>query len=150
MRDEPNSWVCQASWVFLIKTSADFAARHRFVLAAARLLLTLRHPALVARFAMRLGYLPIPFPSRADALAKNRRPSILCAADRQARVQGLPIPETLWAGRDPAEIPRPDCSLATFRTPDRWSTLAIADRRHPSAMPSNRTDDRWRRATKKI
>ncbi|TIL70599.1 MAG: hypothetical protein E5Y89_22605, partial [Mesorhizobium sp.] len=36
------------------------SARRRLVLAAARLLLTLRHPALVFRFIRKLGYLPNP------------------------------------------------------------------------------------------
>ena len=43
-----------------MEARADLPARHRLVLAVAGLLLTLRHPALIARFAMKLGYLPNP------------------------------------------------------------------------------------------
>lgn len=39
---------------------ADLSARHRLLLAVARAVVTLRHPALVAPFAMKLGYWPNP------------------------------------------------------------------------------------------
>ena len=39
---------------------ADISRTDRIVLSVARLWLTLRHPALIVRFVMKLGYLPNP------------------------------------------------------------------------------------------
>ena len=99
-------------------TSADPPARHRLVLMAARIALTLRHPVLVARFALRLGYLPNPAaPTRYNELMLwrkivDRNPLFVTLTDKlaakayiRAASPGLPVPETLWSGRHPEDIP---------------------------------------------
>lgn len=43
-----------------MRSAVDIPALHRFVLAMARLLITLRHPILVGRFARKMGYFPNP------------------------------------------------------------------------------------------
>lgn len=86
---------------------ADLPARHRLVLMVARTVLTLRHPALVARFAMRLGYLPNPAaPSRYNELMLwrkivDRNPLFVTLTDKlaakayiHAACPELPIPKT--------------------------------------------------------
>ncbi|WP_189605694.1 ATP-grasp fold amidoligase family protein [Mesorhizobium sp. M4B.F.Ca.ET.017.02.2.1] len=91
---------------------------HRLVLAVARLLLTLRHPALIVRFATKLGYLPNPAaPGTYHELmlwrkTVDRNPLFVTLTDKLAAkdyVRGI-CPElaqakTLWSGRDPADIP---------------------------------------------
>ena len=97
---------------------ADLPARHRLVLMVARTVLTLRHPALVARFAMRLGYLPNPAaPSRYNELMLwrkivDRNPLFVTLTDKlaakayiHAACPELPIPKTLWSGRHPEDLP---------------------------------------------
>ncbi|MDX8461780.1 ATP-grasp fold amidoligase family protein [Mesorhizobium humile] len=100
------------------EASADLPARHRLVLMAARILLTLRHPVLVARFAMRLGYLPNPAaPTRYNELMLWRKivdhnPLFVTLTDKlaakahiRAACPELPVPETLWSGSNPEDIP---------------------------------------------
>lgn len=97
---------------------ANLPARHRWVLMAARIVLTLRHPALVARFAIRLGYLPNPAaPSRYNELMLwrkiiDRNPLFVTLTDKlaaksyiRAACPELPIPETLWSGLHPEDLP---------------------------------------------
>ncbi|MDX8443504.1 ATP-grasp fold amidoligase family protein [Mesorhizobium australafricanum] len=99
-------------------TSADLPARHRLALMAARILLTLRHPLLVARFARRMGYLPNPAaPTRYNELMLWRKitdhnPLFVKLTDKlaaktyiRAACPELPVPETLWSGRNPEDIP---------------------------------------------
>jgi len=100
------------------EASADLPAGHRLVLMAARILLTLRHPVLVARFAMRLGYLPNPAaPTRYNELMLWRKivdhnPLFVTLTDKlaakahiRAACPELPVPETLWSGSNPEDIP---------------------------------------------
>ncbi|RTM05321.1 MAG: hypothetical protein EKK31_15735 [Hyphomicrobiales bacterium] len=102
----------------MMGTCADLPARHRWVLMAARIVLTLRHPALVTRFAMRLGYLPNPAaPSRYNELMLwrkivDRNPLFVTLTDKlaakayiRAACPELPVPETLWSGRHPEDLP---------------------------------------------
>ncbi|RWX61957.1 hypothetical protein EN780_28030 [Mesorhizobium sp. M4B.F.Ca.ET.089.01.1.1] len=98
--------------------NARLPVMHRLVLAVARLLLTLRHPALIVRFAMKLGYLPNPAaPGTYHELmlwrkTVDRNPLFVTLTDKLAAkdyVRGI-CPElaqakTLWSGRDPADIP---------------------------------------------
>lgn len=94
------------------------SARHRLVLAAARLLLTLRYPALVARFVKKLGYLPNPAaPRRYHELMLwrkiiDRNPLFVTLTDKLAAKDyirrvcpELPRATVLWSGRNPADIP---------------------------------------------
>ncbi|MBZ9990091.1 hypothetical protein LB572_23605 [Mesorhizobium sp. BH1-1-5] len=96
----------------------DLRARHRLVLAVARAVLTLRHPALIARFVMKLGYLPNPAaPTRYNELMLwrkivDRNPRFVMLTDKlaakayiRAACPELPVAETLWAGRNPEDIP---------------------------------------------
>ncbi|WP_217570339.1 ATP-grasp fold amidoligase family protein [Mesorhizobium sp. GbtcB19] len=98
--------------------NADLPARHRLVLMAARILLTLRHPLLIARFASRLGYLPNPaVPTRYNELMLWRKiidhnPLFVTLTDKltakayiRAACPELPVPETLWSGRNPEDVP---------------------------------------------
>jgi hypothetical protein len=102
----------------MMGTCADLPARHRWVLMAARIVLTLRHPALVTRFAVRLGYLPNPAaPSRYNELMLwrkivDRNPLFVTLTDKlaakayiRAACPELPVPETLWSGRHPEDLP---------------------------------------------
>jgi len=97
---------------------ADVSWTNRVVLSLARLWLTLRHPALVARFVMKLGYLPNPAaPVRYNELLLWRKifdhnPLFVTLTDKLAAkayirdiCPGISIPKTLWRGRDPADIP---------------------------------------------
>ena len=97
---------------------ANIAARHRLVLAVARLLITLRHPALVVRFVMKLGYLPNPAtPVRYHELLLwrkivDRNPLFVTLTDKlaaKAHIRDacpeIAVPQTLWSGRNPADIP---------------------------------------------
>jgi hypothetical protein len=97
---------------------ATIAARHRLVLAVARLLLTLRHPALVVRFVMKLGYLPNPAaPESYHELVLwrkilDRNPLFVTLTDKlaaKAHISSacpeLALPRTLWSGRDATDIP---------------------------------------------
>ncbi|TPN80864.1 hypothetical protein FJ987_16850 [Mesorhizobium sp. CU2] len=99
-------------------TSVDLPTRHRLVLTAARIALTLRHPLLIARFARRMGYLPNPAaPTRYNELMLwrkivDRNPLFVTLTDKlaakahiRAACPELPIPETLWSGPDPSDIP---------------------------------------------
>ena len=102
----------------LMSTPVGIPARHRIVLAIARLLLTARHPALAARFAMKLGYLPNPARPRTYQELMlwrkivDRNPLFVTLTDKLAakdyirdRCPELPRPRTLWSGSDPADIP---------------------------------------------
>ncbi|TGT72869.1 hypothetical protein EN802_13390 [bacterium M00.F.Ca.ET.159.01.1.1] len=102
----------------LMEISIELPVRHRLVLMAARIVLTLRHPVLVARFAMRLGYLPNPAaPTRYNELMLWRKiidhnPLFVTLTDKlaakahiRAACPGLPLAETLWSGRNPEDIP---------------------------------------------
>jgi len=97
---------------------ANIAARHRLVLAVARLLITLRHPALVVRFVMKLGYLPNPAaPESYHELVLwrkilDRNPLFVTLTDKLAAkahitstCPELALPRTLWSGRDAIDIP---------------------------------------------
>ena len=97
---------------------ATISARHRLVLAVARLLLTLRHPALVVRFVMKLGYLPNPAaPESYHELVLwrkilDRNPLFVTLTDKlaaKAHISSacpeLALPRTLWSGRDAMDIP---------------------------------------------
>ena len=97
---------------------ANIAVRHRLVLAVARLLLTLRHPALVVRFVMKLGYLPNPAaPESYHELVLwrkilDRNPLFVTLTDKlaaKAHISSacpeLALPRTLWFGRDAIYIP---------------------------------------------
>jgi hypothetical protein len=99
----------------------DYAAiswTNRAILAGARLVLTIRHPRLVARFAARLGYLPNPAAPRSYhermlwRKIVDHNPLFVTLSDKLAAKAhvGKILPElkqaaTLWAGRDPADIP---------------------------------------------
>lgn len=97
---------------------ANISARHRLVLAATRLLLTLRHPALVVRFVWKLGYLPNPAaPETYHELLLwrkiiDRNPLFVTLTDKlaakdhiRATCPELALPRTLWSGCDPLDIP---------------------------------------------
>jgi len=97
---------------------ADLSRTDRLVLSVARLWLTLRHPALVVRFFMKLGYLPNPAaPVRYHELLLwrkilDRNPLFVTLTDKLAAkahirevCPGIPIPKTLWRGRDATDIP---------------------------------------------
>ena len=98
---------------------AALSAKHRAVLAGARLLFSLRHPLLMARFVRRLGYLPNPAApaSYHERLLwrkiVDRNPLFVTLTDKLAAKAyigetrtTLPQPATLWSGRDPANIPQ--------------------------------------------
>ncbi|BCG95058.1 hypothetical protein [Mesorhizobium sp. 131-2-1] len=129
------------------------SARHRLVLAAARLLLTLRHPALVARFVKKLGYLPNPAAPRSYHELMlwrkiiDRNPLFVTLTDKLAAKDHirrvcpeLPRATMLWSGRNPADIPpellagnvvvkaNHGCAMNIFVSdgrPDRTAILAI-------------------------
>ncbi|MBZ9741925.1 MULTISPECIES: ATP-grasp fold amidoligase family protein [unclassified Mesorhizobium] len=97
---------------------ADLSWTDRILLSAARMWLTLRHPALVMRFVKKLGYLPNPAaPARYNELLLwrkilDRNPLFVVLTDKlaaKAYIRGacpeIAMPETLWSGRDPADIP---------------------------------------------
>ncbi|RWE30579.1 MAG: hypothetical protein EOS78_27705 [Mesorhizobium sp.] len=97
---------------------ADLSRTERIVLSVARLWLTLRHPVLVVRFVMKLGYLPNPAaPVRYNELLLwrkilDRNPLFVTLTDKlaaKAHIRDacpeIAMPETLWSGRDPADIP---------------------------------------------
>lgn len=99
-------------------TSTDLPARHRLVLMVARIVLTLRHPVLMARSVARLGYLPNPAaPTRYNELMLwrkivDRNPLFVTLTDKlaakayiRAACPELPVPETIWSGRDPQHLP---------------------------------------------
>ncbi|WP_246675314.1 ATP-grasp fold amidoligase family protein [Mesorhizobium sp. B2-3-4] len=101
-----------------MKANAELSPKHRLVLALARLLITLRHPLLVARFTRKMGYLPNPAaPQRYNECMLWRRlidhnplfvtlSDKLAAKDYISRVcPDLPLPRTLWRGSDPDSIP---------------------------------------------
>ncbi|RVD70555.1 hypothetical protein EN751_20120, partial [Mesorhizobium sp. M4A.F.Ca.ET.029.04.2.1] len=101
-----------------MRPAADFPAGHRLVLAVARLLITLRHPMLVARFARKMGYWPNPAaPERYNECMLWRRlidhnPLFVTLSDKLAAKDyvhavcpELEVPKTLWRGRDPDDIP---------------------------------------------
>lgn len=97
---------------------ADVSWKNRLVLSIARLWLTARHPVLVARFAVGLGYLPNPAaPMRYNELVLwrkivDRNPLFVTLTDKLAAkvyirdaCPGIAMPEILWCGRDAANIP---------------------------------------------
>lgn len=97
---------------------ADISRTDRIVLSVARLWLTLRHPALVVRYFMKLGYLPNPAaPVRYHELLLwrkilDRNPLFVTLTDKLAAkahirdaCPGIAVPKTLWSGRDAADIP---------------------------------------------
>lgn len=99
--------------------SAALSAKHRAVLAGARLLFSVRHPLLIARFVRRLGYLPNPAApaSYHERLLwrkiVDRNPLFVTLTDKLAAKAyvgktstALPQPATLWSGHDPADIPQ--------------------------------------------
>ena len=101
-----------------MRTNAELSSRHRLVLAVARLLITIRHPVLVIRFFKRLGYMPNPAaPERYNERMLWRKvidhnPLFVTLSDKLAAKDyirrvcpELPVPETLWRGRDPDDIP---------------------------------------------
>ncbi|WP_181175631.1 ATP-grasp fold amidoligase family protein [Mesorhizobium sp. B2-3-4] len=101
-----------------MRAKADFRWTGRVILSVARLLLTLRHPALTVRFAMKLGYLPdlgMPRTYHEMLLWRkivDRNPLFVTLTDKlaaKAHIRNacaeIAIPETLWSGRDPAAIP---------------------------------------------
>ncbi|MBZ9705474.1 hypothetical protein LB543_01850 [Mesorhizobium sp. ESP7-2] len=90
----------------------------RVVLSVARLWLTLRHPVLVVRFVMKLGYLPnTAVPSRYHELLLwrkilDRNPLFVTLTDKLAAkvhirdaCPEIAMPKTLWSGRDATDIP---------------------------------------------
>ncbi|MDX8540249.1 ATP-grasp fold amidoligase family protein [Mesorhizobium abyssinicae] len=127
---------------------------HRLVLAVARLLLTLRHPALIVRFVTKLGYLPNPAAPRTYhelmlwRKTVDRNHLFVTLTDKLAAkdyVRGicpeLPQAKTLWSGRDPADIPpelltanvvikaNHGCAMNIFVSggrPDRAAVIATA------------------------
>jgi hypothetical protein len=93
-------------------------ARHRAILAIARLALTLGHPLLVLKFVRKMGYLPNPAaPARYNERMLwrkivDRNPLFVTFSDKLATKDylrhtcpDLPAPETLWVGDDPGDIP---------------------------------------------
>jgi len=97
---------------------ADVSWTSRIVLSIARLWLTLRHPALIARFVRRMGYLPNPAaPGSYNERLLWRKivdhnPLFVTLTDKLAAkayihnaCPDLKLPATLWAGGDPAAIP---------------------------------------------
>ncbi|TGV55230.1 hypothetical protein EN784_32770 [bacterium M00.F.Ca.ET.141.01.1.1] len=97
---------------------ADLSRTDRIVLSVARLWLTLRHPVLVVRFVMKLGYLPNPAaPVRYNELLLwrkilDRNPLFVTLTDKLAAkahiretCRDVAVPKTLWSGRDPADLP---------------------------------------------
>lgn len=98
--------------------TANVSRTNRLVLSVARLWLMLRHPALVVRFVMKVGYLPNPAaPVRYHELLLwrkilDRNPLFVTLTDKLAAkahirdaCPGIAVPRTLWSGRDPADIP---------------------------------------------
>jgi hypothetical protein len=98
--------------------TANVSRTNRLVLSVARLWLTLRHPALVVRFVVKMGYLPNPAaPARYHELLLwrkilDRNPLFVTLTDKLAAkahirdaCPGIAVPQTLWSGRDPADIP---------------------------------------------
>lgn len=97
---------------------ADLSRTDRIILSVARLWLTIRHPVLVSRFFMKLGYLPNPAaPVRYHELLLwrkilDRNPLFVTLTDKlaakayiHAACPGIAVPRTLWSGCDAAEIP---------------------------------------------
>ncbi|TPM41472.1 ATP-grasp fold amidoligase family protein [Mesorhizobium sp. B2-3-4] len=97
---------------------ADLSRTDRIVLSAARIWLTLLHPVLVVRFVIKLGYLPNPAaPARYHELLLwrkilDRNPLFVTLTDKLAAkvyirdaCPEIAIPETLWSGRNAANIP---------------------------------------------
>ncbi|WP_171026133.1 ATP-grasp fold amidoligase family protein [Mesorhizobium comanense] len=101
-----------------MKTGIRVSPGQRAILAAARLVLTLRHPLLIRRFMRKTGYLPNPaapvryhermlwrkivdhdplFVTLSDKLAAKDYISAVCPEVKS--------PRTLWAGTDPEDIP---------------------------------------------
>jgi hypothetical protein len=101
-----------------MRSAVDIPALHRFVLAMARLLITLRHPILVGRFARKMGYFPnAAAPVRYNECMLWRRlidhnPLFVTLSDKLAAKDyirtvcpELMVPKTLWRGHDPDDIP---------------------------------------------
>ncbi|WP_296745270.1 ATP-grasp fold amidoligase family protein [Mesorhizobium sp.] len=120
----------------MTRTCNDLAARHRFVLAVARLVLTLRHIRLVARFVKKTGYLPNPAaPRRYHEMMLwrkiiDRNPLFVTFSDKlaakayiRAAYPELRMPATLWSGHDPNDIPS-----------DLLATGAVVKANHGCAM----------------
>jgi hypothetical protein len=148
---------------------ANIAARHRLVLAVARLLITLRHPALVVRFVMKLGYLPNPAAPESyhERLLwrkiVDRNPLFVTLTDKLAAkahirraCPELALPRTLWSGRDPADIPldllagevivktNHGCAMNIFvASGDPNRGLIIAKARHWLRKRYGRRDGEW-------
>ncbi len=148
---------------------ANIATRHRLVLAVARLLLTLRHPALVTRFVWKLRYLPNPAaPESYHELVLwrkifDRNPLFVTLTDKlaaKAHIVGacpeLDVPRTLWSGRDAIDIPldllagdvvvktNHGCAMNIFVAngdPDRGFIIAKA--RHWLRKRYGRRDSEW-------
>ncbi len=148
---------------------ANIAAGHRLVLAVARLLLTLRHPALVVRFVMKLGHLPNPAAPESyheRVLWRkifDRNPLFVTLTDKLAAkahirsaCPGLALPRTLWSGRDAIDIPldllagnvvvktNHGCAMNIFVAngdPDRGFIIAKA--RHWLTKRYGRRDGEW-------
>ncbi|QKD04281.1 hypothetical protein EB235_24675 [Mesorhizobium loti R88b] len=98
--------------------TANVSRTNRLVLSVARLWLMLRHPALIVRFVMKMGYLPNPAaPVRYHELLLWRKildhnPLFVTLTDKLAAkahihdaCPGIAVPRTLWSGRNPADIP---------------------------------------------
>lgn len=94
------------------------AARQKAILAIARVVLTARHPLLVIRFLKRIGYLPDPAaPTRYHERMLWRKivdhnPLFVTLSDKlaakdyiRAVCPEVPVPATLWSGKDPGDIP---------------------------------------------
>jgi hypothetical protein len=148
---------------------ADVSRTSRIVLMVARLWLTLSHPALVVRFFMKLGYLPNPAaPVRYHELLLWRKlldhnPLFVTLTDKLAAkahirnaCPGIAVPETLWSGRDPADIPldllagdvivktNHGCAMNIFvASGDPNRGLIVAKARHWLRKRYGRRDGEW-------
>ena len=148
---------------------ANIPARHRLVLAIARLLLTFRHPAVVVRFVWKLGYLPNPAAPESYhervlwRKILDRNPLFVTLTDKLAAkayissaCPELALPRTLWSGRDPVDIPldllageavvktNHGCAMNIFVAngdPDRGFIVARA--RHWLRKRYGRRDGEW-------
>ncbi|RVD68459.1 MAG: hypothetical protein E5V62_13845 [Mesorhizobium sp.] len=108
------------------------SARRRLVLAAARLLLTLRHPALVFRFIRKLGHLPNPAAPRSHhelmlwRKIVDRDPLFVTLTDKLAakdyiRRICLEMPQAFMPARSPS-IPQPAAARGPIRLSWRRSS----------------------------
>ncbi|OBQ61336.1 ATP-grasp fold amidoligase family protein [Mesorhizobium erdmanii] len=138
---------------------ADISWTDRAILSVARLWLTLRHPALVVRFFMKLGYLPNPAaPARYHEMLLwrklvDRNPLFVTLTDKLAAkayihdaCPEIAGPETLWRGQDAADIPADLLAGAVMVKANHGSAMNIFVRDgEPDHAAIMRKANRWLR-----